>query len=365
MFSFNFFNFTRSSCHEKPPLIIIDLTYYLCGISTNSRMEQLCGGRAHHFLHNFESFLGRLREQVGELVFFSNAYTKDEDFEIWSKRANERYEKEISVLDLIYQDESLENITQFCLANKIYVALHKLIHPIIWDIARRNGRVIKTYDITRSAASYAKEHGAMAIIGNSSDYLIFDGDWRYWNSRKLNMREMKVLEIDKEAMRAHFLLNIGQMPIFATILGNHIVDTSALEKFHSLLPTEKPLVSAVAHYIHISTDEIPDNEDLEAVTTIAFKQHYDRATVQKSIEYYQAVRRFFSFFFSFQFFNIFFFKSHHTSRKTPLLTENCSINFFTKTISSATKSSTTNSSTHLYNLSIYVKMISRHIRNSF
>lgn len=269
-------------------MIVVDLTYFLCGVPTNSRKEQLCGGRSHHFLRDVESFFARLNDLGVRMAFFSNAYTKDEEFEKWSKRAEGRYEREISVLDKIYHGATLEETTKFCIANKIFISLQKLTHPTIWEIARRNGRTFKMYDVTRSVAAYANEHKAFAVLGNNTDYLIFGGDWRYWNANKLHMRDMTTLEFNKDFLRSHFRLSVDQMAVLATILGNHIVDPKAVEKFHALL-TVTPLIKAVANFVSKSTEETPDSEDMEMVIAIAVERNYDKSLVQKSLEYYHVV----------------------------------------------------------------------------
>lgn len=282
------FCFVSSAKNEKSPLIVVDLMYFLCAGPTTSRKEQLCGGRSDRFLANVTSFFGSLKSLGVRMVFFSTAYTKDEDYEKWSQKAMSRYEKEISVLDLLYEGASLQNAVDFCIENKIYISLQKLKNHAVYRVARQSGKIFKMHDISKAVATYANANNAFAVLGNNSDYLIFEGNWRYWNASKLNMHDMTVLEMNKEYLRKHLRLSCAQMPLLATILGNHIIESKAVEKFHSVL-VMKPLVPVLANIISKSTNEIPDEEDITTMITLVFEFRFDKNIIQKSLDYYCVV----------------------------------------------------------------------------
>uniref|UniRef100_A0A336M9U2 CSON012650 protein n=1 Tax=Culicoides sonorensis TaxID=179676 RepID=A0A336M9U2_CULSO len=273
--------------HGKLPLIVIDLQYFMSGITINSKKEQLCGGRIQNYIRNIESFFHQLKTMNVEMVFFSNCYTKDEDFESWCMTAEKRYQAQLSVLDMVYEGKPLTEISNYCVTTKLNIPLQKMVSGAIWEIACRNGRVLKAYEFRRSIASYAQEHHAMAVLGNNSDYLIFPGDWRYWSSSKLNFREMVTLEFDKVFLRKQLRLTDSQMPLFATIAGSNFVDLKSLETLHNHVGKDKPFMEGVANMISKSSSSVLDSDDVDCIISIAFDSKIDRNVVYKSLDYFQ------------------------------------------------------------------------------
>lgn len=49
------------------------------------------------------------------------------------------------------------------------------------------------------------------------------GSWRYWSIKNINRDGYTTLEYNKEALRAKLGLSMAQLPLFATLGGNDIV----------------------------------------------------------------------------------------------------------------------------------------------
>ncbi|XP_063700370.1 uncharacterized protein LOC134830732 [Culicoides brevitarsis] len=276
---------------DKEPLIVVDLTYFLCGGPSLSREEQLCGGRANRFLHNVKSFFVGLRNLGARLAFFANAYTKDEDFEQWIEKAEARYQKEIAVLEYFYHGATLEDVTKFCLSNKIYVSLQKVTNQAVFEIARDQGRIFKMHNLPQAVATYANVNKAFAVLGNNSDYNIYGGEWRYWNAGRLFMRDMNVVQVEKRLLREHLGLTEDQMPIFATMMGNHIIPEEAVKEFHEIIQSEV-LVEKIASIISQSTDAVPTGDDTKIMMSLAFEDDFDQDLIRKSLKHYKTLPTF-------------------------------------------------------------------------
>lgn len=114
-------------------------------------------------------------------------------------------------------------------------------------------------------AQYANHHNAMAVITNDTDFLIFDGPWRLWNSEFIILRhlpELKIIEFDRKGIEKVCSLSRHQLPLFATLLGNDYTSLycDELYKFVSKLrPWKGNRFQTIAHYVRkVGSDYLSD-----------------------------------------------------------------------------------------------------------
>lgn len=90
------------------------------------------------------------------------------------------------------------------------------------EIAKQFGTVIYAteHDCDSTAAQYAREHNALAIITTDSDFLFHDGDWQHWDMKSMHMENLTVGRFNRNALMDKWGVTREQLKAFATIAGN-------------------------------------------------------------------------------------------------------------------------------------------------
>ncbi|XP_075908146.1 constitutive coactivator of PPAR-gamma-like protein 2 isoform X2 [Petromyzon marinus] len=141
-----------------------------------------------------------------------------------------------------------------------------------------------------------------ALLAQHGDYLAF-GPPRLLLPASLRLADTGPCSAVAREYRRSLgaILDIGQecVPLFASLIGNHILSAEALAPFHKhLVPTafsnEKPLLRDVILAVAAFVRSLPDLSDLRAIAERVFKDHSKRAQqlhlLCASLRYYDAGR---------------------------------------------------------------------------
>lgn len=167
-----------------------------------------------------EDIYKKLIEAGAKLVFFTDTTVLDHKFETWSIRRNKEFENARENLDEIYKgthdfNSSVDSITMQ--AN--------------WEIvASQYGELNHSIDneCDLELASYATKNDVFAVLADDTDFLIFEGQWRYWSTKEINNETFVTKEFSRIALRKLLNLTEKQMPLLATLNGNDIIKSERL-----------------------------------------------------------------------------------------------------------------------------------------
>nr|XP_029725225.1 uncharacterized protein LOC109410467 [Aedes albopictus] len=175
---------------------------------------------------HMDTFFSELVNLGVKLHFFCDGPVRMMSPEAWCKRADDRYWEMIELMDAIDNGDSFETVGTYRLPFHYVSAVeqsamrHGEYH---WATAR---------ECDQQMAAFANETGALAIMTDDSDMLIYEGSWRFWCVHELSVTKFTMMEYDRVALRAHLGLDPAQMPLLATLVGNDLVDSKALGNFH-------------------------------------------------------------------------------------------------------------------------------------
>ncbi|XP_061429665.1 constitutive coactivator of PPAR-gamma-like protein 1 isoform X2 [Lethenteron reissneri] len=141
-----------------------------------------------------------------------------------------------------------------------------------------------------------------AVLAQHGDYLAF-GPPRLLSTASLRLAHAGSCPAVAREFRRSLgaILDLGQerVPLFASLIGNHILSAEALAAFHKhLVPTafsnEKPLPRDVVLAVAAFVRSLPDLSDLQAIAKRVFQDHSKRAQqlhlLCASLRYYDAGR---------------------------------------------------------------------------
>lgn len=203
---------------NEEPIIIFDFLCLSSHVQRN-RYEYFSGGRHNLFIEDFRTIFRTIKGFGAKLVFFIDGPLQNDKYEKWCVRHNSNYDDMLQVLDDIYSN----NYNFETLKNKQRdLPLISTVVSALLNAAKEFGDVHKSFysECDIAIAEYAAENNVLAVVSDDTDYMIFNGNWKFWSAAELEMQEMTTMEYNKKALREHINLSDEQMPLFAAIYGN-------------------------------------------------------------------------------------------------------------------------------------------------
>lgn len=151
------------------------------------------------------------------MVFFFDGSVSADKLENFMRKKHRKYNESMKILNMINNRVPLKTIKgKF---RRIPVSIsHK---KIVEEKAEEHGKLIKatTKEADAEIVKYANEMGAFAILAEDSDFLIFEGNWKYFSSQDLRLNSMTSNEFDKKGnfwvlktlLKCHFLRPLPEM----------------------------------------------------------------------------------------------------------------------------------------------------------
>ncbi|PSN48956.1 hypothetical protein C0J52_11365 [Blattella germanica] len=81
-------------------------------------------------------------------------------------------------------------------------------------------------------AEYARNKQCFAILGQDTDYVIYEGAQYYFSVKDLNLQAMTTINYNRWALARHLHIHPSQLPVFASLIGNDVVSPDDLKAFH-------------------------------------------------------------------------------------------------------------------------------------
>lgn len=242
------------------------------------------GGQWREYMHNLETFVRAFTNAGIKLVFFFDGVVEQTKRAEWVKRRL-RNNKEISQIfqyikttgqqpgrEMFFIPSGLATFSRFAL---------KSLGVETWCSVRE-----ADYEI----ASYGLVHNCMGILGQDSDYLIYD-TVPYLSISKLQLGRLVTVLFSRENLCQTLKLSKSDLPLLACILGNDVVPENQLQKlrrscmdsyWQKKKKCSQQTVLAVANYI---SGHLCLSEGLKEITKLPVSEA-DRALLEKGIDSY-------------------------------------------------------------------------------
>lgn len=198
---------------------------------------QIFGGRLKVAYTRMDRFFTRMKSCGAKLEFICDGPLPQTKCAKWCVRQNQSYQGMM---------ECYDKVDRGCPAQDLILWDGLLIahggYPLK-QLAKKHGRLTFCYEgeCDQLVAAYATSVKALAVLSNDTDYVIYAGNWHLWSSRDIHFETLETLEYNRLGLLNVLQLNYRQMPLFATLAGNHTITYDEVQKFHSKLgnPWEK------------------------------------------------------------------------------------------------------------------------------
>ncbi|XP_061736088.1 constitutive coactivator of peroxisome proliferator-activated receptor gamma isoform X3 [Nerophis ophidion] len=184
--------------------------------------DWVCGGQWKEYMSILRSWIERFTTAGIKLVFFFDGVVEEKKRHEWVKRRRRVNGEVCKVFCYIKLHGEQPGRNLFCLPSGLATftrfALRSLGQEVFSSVQEAD------YEI----ASYARRHGCMGILGQDSDFIIFDSA-PYLSVAKLHLDSLTTVLYDRQRLCQAIGLYVSQLPLLACLLGNDVVPEERMQ----------------------------------------------------------------------------------------------------------------------------------------
>ncbi|XP_078085603.1 constitutive coactivator of peroxisome proliferator-activated receptor gamma isoform X2 [Mustelus asterias] len=241
----------RRSHPDHSPVVVVDAMACLRYWYTPEAWVH--GGQWREYLQSLNNFVDAfLAIDVG-LVFFFDGVIEQKKRDEWVKRRLRNNTEIAKIFQCITATGRQPGRNMFFIPSGLATFTRFALKSMGLDT--RCSLQEADYEI----ASYARLNGCMAILGQDSDYLIYD-TVPYLSVNKLQIDKLTTLMYSRESLCRSLSLQQTDLPLLACLLGNDVVPEKVVEQLKRqclartssdsrMRQKRQEVVEAVAHYI--------------------------------------------------------------------------------------------------------------------
>ncbi|KAG9275082.1 constitutive coactivator of peroxisome proliferator-activated receptor gamma [Astyanax mexicanus] len=239
------------------------------------------GGQWQEYMHFLEEFVGAFTRAGLRLVFFFDGTVEEQKRAEWVKRRL-RVNKDIArMFQYIKNHCQQPDRDMFCLPSGLATFSRfalKSLGQEVWCSVREGD-----YEI----AQFALSNNCMAILGNDTDFVIYD-TVPYLSIAKLKLESMTTVQFSREKLCNILKLQKSDLPLFACILGNDIVPEHQLQhvRKNALSSYGKKHQGDKVHAVAKLINSLhPNGDGIHGISALPLSKA-DKDAVEKGIQSY-------------------------------------------------------------------------------
>ncbi|KAA8595513.1 hypothetical protein FQN60_010804 [Etheostoma spectabile] len=224
--------------NQQDPTLVVD--GMACLRHWYSCKDWVCGGQWREYMDVLKSWVEAFNSAGIRLVFFFDGVVEEQKRQEWVKRRH-RVNGEVSKMfrhlkahgeqpgkELFCLPSGLASFTPF--------ALRSLGQEVFCSVREAD------YEI----ASYARQHGSMGILGQDSDFIIYDSAL-YLSVAKLRIDSLTTVMYHQQRLCQTIGLTVTQLPLLACLLGNDVVSEEQMQHIRNNAMAAYRINSPVPH----------------------------------------------------------------------------------------------------------------------
>ncbi|XP_070590013.1 constitutive coactivator of peroxisome proliferator-activated receptor gamma isoform X2 [Erythrolamprus reginae] len=277
----------ENHCRTYPgsvPVLVVDALSCLRPWYTPK--SWVCGGQWREYCSSLESFINRFTTAGIKLVFCFDGLVEQKKRKEWVQRRLRNNKEIAKIFEFIKANKQQPGRQMFFipsgLATFTRFALKSLGQEMIRSLRESD------YEI----ANYARNNNCMGILGDDTDYLIYD-TVPYFSISKLRLDSLETVTYSREDLCHGLGLHVLDLPLFACLLGTDIVPEGAMGGFRNRCLSsyqakkqshdkKTDTIMAVANYISTVPCASESLMDLEKMLPLGS----DKLILRKGIESY-------------------------------------------------------------------------------
>ncbi|NWI78080.1 F120B protein, partial [Dryoscopus gambensis] len=219
----------RTDHPDSPPVVVVDAMS--CVRRWYTPESWVCGGQWREYLAILEDFINVFMTAGIKLVFYFDGVVEDKKREEWIKRRMKNTEEIATLFRFIKTHRKQPGREMFVLPS----ALPTFTRYALKSLGQKTVCTLQEADF--EVAAYGLQHNCIGILGQDSDYLIYN-TCPYLSIENLHLDRLVTVMYSREVLCRVLGISLTHLPLFACLLGNDIVPESLLEGFwHKCLTT--------------------------------------------------------------------------------------------------------------------------------
>ncbi|NXI79110.1 F120B protein, partial [Rhipidura dahli] len=214
---------------DSPPVIVVDAMS--CVRRWYTPESWVCGGQWREYLAILEDFINAFMAAGIKLVFYFDGVVEEKKREEWIKRRMKNTEEIATLFQFLKTHRKQPGREMFVLPS----ALPTFTRFALKSLGQKTVCTLQEADF--EVAAYGLQHNCIGILGQDSDYLIYN-TCPYFSIENLSLDRLVTVMYSREVLCHVLGISLTHLPLFACLLGNDIVPESLLEGFwHKCLTT--------------------------------------------------------------------------------------------------------------------------------
>ncbi|XP_057262963.1 constitutive coactivator of peroxisome proliferator-activated receptor gamma isoform X3 [Pezoporus wallicus] len=207
---------------DSPPVIVVDAMS--CVRYWYTPESWVCGGQWREFLAVLEDFIKVFMAAGIKLVFFFDGVVESKKRDEWIKRRLQNNKDIARVFQFIKTHRKQPGREMFVMPS----ALPTFTRFALKSLGQETVCTLQEADF--EVAVYGLQHNCIGILGQDSDYLIYN-TCPYFSIGKLRLDRLVTVMYSREDLCRALGLSLTHLPLFACLLGNDVVPENLLEGF--------------------------------------------------------------------------------------------------------------------------------------
>ncbi|OCT79955.1 hypothetical protein XELAEV_18026771mg [Xenopus laevis] len=212
----------KSSYPESTPTIVVDAMGCLRTWYTPN--DWVHGGQWKEYLCSLQTFISAFQAAGIQLVFIFDGVVENTKRQEWVKRRL-RDNKEISkIFDFIKANGQQPGRNMFFIPSGISTFTKSALRSLGQEV------IISQVEGDYEVAAHGLQHQCLGILGEDSDYLIFN-TVPYFSVSKLCLASLETLMYSRENLCKELRLQLSHLPLLACLLGNDVIPENTVACF--------------------------------------------------------------------------------------------------------------------------------------
>ncbi|KAJ7342218.1 hypothetical protein JRQ81_009680 [Phrynocephalus forsythii] len=186
----------------------------------------VCGGQWREYLSSLDSFINTFTTAGIKLVFYFDGLVEQKKRDEWVKRRLKNNKEIARIFQFLKTNKQQPGKNMFFipsgLATFTRFALKSLGQVTVQSLQEAD------YEV----ASYGLHNNCMGILGEDTDYLIFD-TCPYFSINHLCLAKLETIMFCRQNLCSRLGLHLTDLPLFACLLGTDTVPERAMERFRN------------------------------------------------------------------------------------------------------------------------------------
>lgn len=204
------------------PVIVVDAMS--CVRRWYTPESWVCGGQWREYLAVLEDFIETFKAAGIELVFYFDGVVEEKKRDEWIKRRQQNNKEIANLFQFIKAHRKQPGREMFVLPS----ALPTFTRFALKALGQKTVCTLQEADF--EVAAYGLQHNCMGILGQDSDYLIYNTS-PYFSIENLCLDRLVTVMYSREDLCRVLGLSMKHLPLFACLLGNDVVPENLLEGF--------------------------------------------------------------------------------------------------------------------------------------